>query len=753
VDSVVALIDALRESQILEPDQVTEVSRFGPIQFQDPKALTRDLVKRGWLTAFQARQILAGQCSDLIIGPYKLIDQLGEGGMGQVFKALHHHMGRIVALKVVRQELIAEEKALRRFQREVRATAQLSHPNIVTVFDADKAGSVHYLAMEFIDGSDLSVLVRETGPQPVATACDYIRQAALGLHHAHQCGLIHRDVKPSNLLVTRSPQPGIVKILDLGLACPARLTGDDPQGSVLTLDGTVVGTPDYMAPEQAKNSRGVDHRADLYSLGCTLYYLLTARLPFPDGNALEKLLKHQTDAPYPIELIRPDVPEGVLAIVARMTAKSPADRYQSGDEVARALEPYCAGVKAPGSQPILELVPIEPGTLTTPLPAVPAGRSTASEFKFNDSAPIPMPSPRQSPPIPRNRLGLIAGIAGGLFFLALIVVAVAARRGLSRNRTAKDTTAAVVSEPKREPAAPKVTARPAFAIPATAQERLAACIADEAGMVAVANVRQILAAPGIQRNAREWLDPIVTQFALADFDPRTRVDWLAISIAASDSDRFLIALEGRFDATKLTTWLAQSSAAIKDTNVEGGRILKVYEGRDRDNPQARYLAILGETILGVSSDPELLVHAHLRLLGHRMPAPLDSALTPLPALPIDDSIELTASPQYRVDTNVLSQLPVLGLRVRAKVGDDLTMQVHCRVRDIDAFNRSLERFRASVTSASLRIRPLRPLAELLRPDRLRKDIPFIAVRGERDVKLTSMLSAKELDALFRSVRD
>jgi serine/threonine-protein kinase len=303
----------------------------------------KDLRQRGWLTRFQAKQVLAGNAAELNLGQYRLLDRLGEGGMGHVYKAMHVAMSRVVALKIVRPDLVADDKTLKRFRREIQAAAQLAHPNIVTVFDASQIGDTHYLAMEFIDGVDLAERVRQSGPLPVAEACEYLRQAALGLQHAHDAGLIHRDIKPSNLLVAQTQTAGIVKILDLGLARTAQIgKAKTPEQSALTLDGTVVGTPDFMAPEQAQNTGPLDHRCDLYSLGCTFYFLLAGRLPFDGGTPMEKLLQHQLEQPYPLELLRSDIPKEVMAILQRLMSKAPEDRYQSAADLAAALRPFAA---------------------------------------------------------------------------------------------------------------------------------------------------------------------------------------------------------------------------------------------------------------------------------------------------------------------------------------------------------------------------------------------------------------------------
>ncbi|MBX9583644.1 MAG: serine/threonine protein kinase [Gemmataceae bacterium] len=278
---------------------------------------------------------------------YELLAYLGDGGMGRVYKARQVRLDRLVALKIVRPDRLARPGAVERFEREARAVAKLDHPNIVRIHDANEAGDVHFLVMEYLAGTDLSRMVDLRGPLPVAEACDYARQAALALGHAHDRGLVHRDIKPANLMVCG----GVVKVLDLGLArlrAPDSLADDDPPAApgaevldTLTRDGAVMGTPDYMAPEQALNTAGADIRADLYSLGCTLYAVLTGEVVFPGGDVLDKTRRHAAEEPRPLHLVRPEVPPRLAAVVARMMAKRPADRYQTPAGVADALEPFC----------------------------------------------------------------------------------------------------------------------------------------------------------------------------------------------------------------------------------------------------------------------------------------------------------------------------------------------------------------------------------------------------------------------------
>ena len=242
------------------------------------------MIRAGLLTPFQVNHLLQGRCTELVLGPYRLLDRIGEGGMGQVFKARHERLGRIVALKVIRKDKLADPLALDRFRRETRTAAQLDHPNIVRALDADAIGPCHLLVMEFVDGVDLSQLVKRNGPLPIRAACDFICQAALGLQHAHEKGIIHRDIKPSNILVSKtsgsqSRAPGqeqrawgLVKILDMGLARLLDPSEEDAAAVTMTQTGSVVGTPDFIAPEQAHSSRQTDARSDM--LQPRLHFLL-----------------------------------------------------------------------------------------------------------------------------------------------------------------------------------------------------------------------------------------------------------------------------------------------------------------------------------------------------------------------------------------------------------------------------------------------------------------------------------------------
>jgi len=329
--TVADFVKAAEDSGILTADSLAEFLQ-GVAPETDATALANRLVKAGRLTAFQAKYIYGGKASSLVLGPYVVLDMLGKGGMGYVYKAEHRRMRRVVALKVIAKTALKNPAAVQRFEREVQAAAKLEHPNIVTAFDAGEAAGTHYLVMQFVDGRNLSEVVKEHGPQPVGRVIDWIQQAAKGLAFAHEQGVIHRDIKPGNLLVDSS---GTVKILDMGLARLETLDADQDQ---LTNTGQIMGTVDYMAPEQAMDTRQADARSDIYSLGVTLWYLLAGRPLFEADSVVKKVMAHQ-QKPAPSLADAPAAVDPRLdAVFQRMVAKQPADRFQSMEEVIAALQ-------------------------------------------------------------------------------------------------------------------------------------------------------------------------------------------------------------------------------------------------------------------------------------------------------------------------------------------------------------------------------------------------------------------------------
>lgn len=326
------------------------------------------LVRDGLLTYFQAEQLLQGKWKRFSLGKYKVLEKLGVGGMGQVFLCEHKLMRRRVAVKVLPAAKGLEDASRERFYREARAVAALDHPNIVRAYDIDQDEGLHFLVMEFVDGINLQDLVKKFAPLDPMRACHYIYAAAVGLQYSNEMGIIHRDIKPANILVDRS---GVIKILDMGLA---RFFHEEDDGITRKYDENVLGTADYLAPEQAIDSHGVDIRADLYSLGGTFYYLLAGSAPFPDGSIAQKLLWHQTREPKSIRSIRPDVPEEIVAIVERLMKKEAAARYQTPGELMAALSPWVQNpISPPSDKELPRLSPAAAGPGSTSAPRATSG--------------------------------------------------------------------------------------------------------------------------------------------------------------------------------------------------------------------------------------------------------------------------------------------------------------------------------------------------------------------------------------------
>ncbi len=389
-------LSLVRQSGVLEEDRLTAyLNKCGHAVPQEPTVLAEQMIRDGLMTRFQADQFLEGKSRGFLIGNYKVMERIGAGGMALVYLCEHRQMRRRVAIKVLPTSFAKDEEYLKRFEREARAVAALEHPNIVRAYDIDHDSDLHFLVMEYVDGRPLHEIVKRGGPLPFGVAAEYARQAALGLQHAHEAGLVHRDIKPGNLMVDRT---GMVKILDMGLA-----RFQQEEGAEVLTRG-MLGTPDYLAPEQARDSHTVDIRADIYSLGCTLFYLLAGRPPF-EGTPAQKIAFHQSSDPPPlIGMFRPDTPEALEQIVQKMMAKDPAERYQTPAEVAEALAPLAEpptapspGVETPTPSRLRPPHPeTDPHGLLTPRSQTPAS-STSSRSTVERRTPAPV---RRPPPVP-----------------------------------------------------------------------------------------------------------------------------------------------------------------------------------------------------------------------------------------------------------------------------------------------------------------------------------------------------------------
>jgi serine/threonine protein kinase len=359
------LLSLVRQSGVVDEERLsTHLQRLqaaAPLP-NEPEALARLLIDDGLLTGFHAEQLLQGRWRGFRLGKYQIVDRLGTGGMSSVFLGEHLLLRRRVAIKVLPTVLAADPWYVEQFYREAQAVAALDHPNIVRAHDVDREGELHYLVLEYVDGASLQTIISTNGPMEIHRAAHYARQAALGLSHLHKAGFVHRDIKPGNLLLSRQ---GTIKILDMGLACfrqngrnglaapGASPETQEPVAGVAPSCHTdaakrTVGSGDYLAPEQILSSEEVDARADIYSLGATLYFLLTGKPPFPEA-ALDhhKLIWHLTRHPKPIRLFRPEVPAALAARVERMMAKNVHYRYPSALDVAKVLSPWTQTVPSP----------------------------------------------------------------------------------------------------------------------------------------------------------------------------------------------------------------------------------------------------------------------------------------------------------------------------------------------------------------------------------------------------------------------
>ena len=393
------LMDTLRQHELLSSGQLAQLSNLSQGRCGNARALAKILLQRSWLSVYQVNQLLSGNPHELVIGPYFVLDKLGQGGLSTVYKGKHRESGNLVAIKIIKPEVFASPEGRQQFMQEVEAMARLNHGNIVQFCDADQWKDTFYFAMEYVEGTDLGKFVRLSGALLVHEACDYIRQAALGLQHAFERNLVHRDVKPVNLFLIQPPRAcsgesrhttgdaapdrlnpklvtrPMIKILDWGLASLRNPHGLTNEQATANTARSIVGTADYLAPEQARNANLADIRSDIYSLGCTFYYLLTGQPPFPEGTLMQKILHHQQSEPRPIGEFRTDVPLAVTMLVQRMLAKVPESRFQTPASVALALLSFARPGPAP-SGPRLSPAPRfkQPQRDDTPLPPALIGR-------------------------------------------------------------------------------------------------------------------------------------------------------------------------------------------------------------------------------------------------------------------------------------------------------------------------------------------------------------------------------------------
>jgi eukaryotic-like serine/threonine-protein kinase len=385
-DAIAGFLQAIRSSRILSEQQfeklAANIAKGGyPTELDE---LSSRLVKDGVLTQFQARQIQKGKPEGLKFGSYVILDFLGKGTTGKVYKARHRMMGRLVALKILDSRYVSNStRSLARFQREMQLVGRLDHPNVVRAFDADRVADCHFIAMEYAAGSTLEALLRTKGALPPADVVYYASQAADGLAHAHARGVLHRDIKPSNLLLTEGQK---LKILDFGLGT---LLEREDVSTALTTAGMAVGTPDYISPEQARMVK-LDGRSDLYSLGCTMYHLLSGQLPFKGESSMDCLVGRITGKAVPISEVRPGLPPRLVQSIEKLMATNPDDRYQTGDEAAESLRSMLRpkNTATAPSAPTVEAIASSPG----PGPR-PSGGTTAPAPVPKRDATLEAPAP------------------------------------------------------------------------------------------------------------------------------------------------------------------------------------------------------------------------------------------------------------------------------------------------------------------------------------------------------------------------
>lgn len=418
------------------------------------REFAESLVESGILTRWQADRLLVGKAG-FQLGKYRLIDRIGAGGMAVVLKAQQKDLNRTVAIKILARTLLKREEAMKRFFREIQAASVLEHPNIVRAVDSDCIDGIPFLVMEYVEGRDLHSIVSQRGPLSIAWSCEFARQAALGLQHAFERDVIHRDIKPANLLVTRrSPaDPLTVKILDFGLA---KFASDTPDTGSITAAHQIFGTVDFISPEQARSARSADIRSDIFSLGCTFYYMLTGRPPYPGETAMEKLTARIADGPISVRSLRSDISPELEDVLLKMLARDPAERFQTPAEVALALEPFAAAIDGAAETPLTRRPHDERSTL-----AAATHESELALEKFlahlareqahlpESGDAIPVPAPHKS----RRSTFIALTVIVIMFFLGILLFAppVGLRDRLRAQETDSETEApAVDSEPAKD---------------------------------------------------------------------------------------------------------------------------------------------------------------------------------------------------------------------------------------------------------------------------------------------------------------
>ncbi len=323
----------LEMSKLIEPDRLATLLSDEDCP-SEQSGVAEKLIQAGELTRFQAKQLLAGKYRGFLLGPYKILDQIGKGGMGTVFLAEHAGMNKKLAIKVLAKELSSDKAAIERFSREARAASALAHPNVVRVHHVGQTGDNRYLVMEYVNGATLEQILDRKGPFTVQQAVRIAMQAAAGLHHAHEKGFVHRDIKPENLMLTKEGQ---IKILDMGLTKSFNNADDNLTGQLNTT--AILGTIDYLSPEQAMQNE-IDQRSDIYSLGSTLFAIITGHSPYEGVPARQKLMQHQSGAVPNLAEFNNEVPKALSAVVSKMMAKKPDDRHASMADVVDALKPW-----------------------------------------------------------------------------------------------------------------------------------------------------------------------------------------------------------------------------------------------------------------------------------------------------------------------------------------------------------------------------------------------------------------------------